>query len=242
MRRKRLNTPSQSEGRRDRDDRDRSGRFLPGNKAAVGNVKSSSLIRAAELRRMLDHVGPHLPAVYDRLIGAAQRGKPWAVRLVMQRCFGRPAVEDTRAPEIIAADDTLMQRVADLTHAVLDIDADRDIPDEPDGQLIRDAAALAALGLPFDAIASRLGVSVPIFNDWLKEGADEHDQGRRRSPSARLVAALNAASAEATTRLAIASQRMALRLLERLRPDAFGKDALQLTDDIEEYDKDERFI
>jgi len=73
-------------------ERDHRGRFAPGNRAAVGRGNPHA-DRVAEWRAALaDSVsGGDLAEVLGVLVAQAKAGEPWAVKELLNRCFGRPA-------------------------------------------------------------------------------------------------------------------------------------------------------
>lgn len=62
-----------------RSDRGADGRFVAGNKAAVGRCTSVRMQRQHHTRALLETAEEHLPAIYDRLIECALQGQQWAV-------------------------------------------------------------------------------------------------------------------------------------------------------------------
>ena len=76
------------------DGRDAAGRFAPGNPGGPGNPEAR---RVARFRRaFLKTVTPaDVEAVIQVLIDHAKKGEPWAVREVLDRAIGKPAVSVT---------------------------------------------------------------------------------------------------------------------------------------------------
>lgn len=73
-------------------ERDRRGRFLPGNSGGPGNpqARNVSTWRAA----LAGSVSPEdVVEVTQRLVEAAKAGEPWAIRELLDRCLGKPHVQ-----------------------------------------------------------------------------------------------------------------------------------------------------
>jgi hypothetical protein len=98
-----------TEPQRPRADRDGRGRFAQGNKAGKGNPHHR---RVAELRAtMLERVtSDDITAVVDALLSKAKAGDTAAIKLLLDRIFGRIADHDAAAAEDRAEVDALWRR------------------------------------------------------------------------------------------------------------------------------------
>ena len=74
------------------DARDGKGRFVKGNPGGPGNPNARNV--AAWRRALVDSVSADdVAQVMQRLIDAAKDGEPWAIRELLDRCFGKPHVQ-----------------------------------------------------------------------------------------------------------------------------------------------------
>lgn len=130
-------------------DRDNRGRFVKGNKAATGNPHHR---RVAELRaKMLERVMPDdIAAVVEALVSKAKSGDTAAIKLLLDRVFGRIADHDAAAAaeraelEIVQRD---QEREAAERNGELS-DVERAIADAERRRDLEFRATLAGVDLP----------------------------------------------------------------------------------------------
>lgn len=77
------------------------GQFLAGHKLAKGNP---DMARVRQWRRKLRNaVTPQrFGAVVETLVRSAERGEPWAIALLMDRCLGKPVQPVDIAGEVLS--------------------------------------------------------------------------------------------------------------------------------------------
>lgn len=84
------------------------GRFLPGNRAAVGRGNPHAAQVNAWRRALAETVSDDdLHAVIVKLVECAQDGQPWAVKELLDRCLGKPGPQLEAGSEIDAGPVTL---------------------------------------------------------------------------------------------------------------------------------------
>ena len=182
------------------------GKFAKGNKIAKGHKGPHAKRRAEITRRLLNAAEDEIDTVIASLVRAAKRGKPWAVKEVLDRCIGRPATEDRREPEEVEADAAARTRLARLLKRADAVAPLRTVPDLPTDEIIEDAAALVALGLPADGLPTRLGIRPAVFEGWIKEGAEAVQREERDGPCAGLYLSTEAAWQEARLGMIVQSR------------------------------------
>lgn len=184
-----------------RNGRRRDGRFTSGNRAAAGNRTRSqqARLRAA----MLTAVGEELDEVIQAVLRRATCGDIRAARLVLEHALGKPRPAEREAEELI------QHRLAELLRRVQSIKP-RPGLQEPDAALIKDAGALAELGLTWDAIADLVGVDHEDFKAW----AEDHDD---------FAQALHAGGSRYRLRLAVQAERQSLSVLAVRDPGNFER-------------------
>ncbi len=130
-------------------DHDNRGRFTAGNKAGRGNPHHR---RVAELRaKMLERVTPDdLTAVVEALVNKAKAGDTAAVKLLLDRVFGRIADHDAAAAEDRAERDALRrERERELTDTQAGLrEAERIIHEAEERQSLELRVSLAGVELP----------------------------------------------------------------------------------------------
>ena len=82
------------------------GRFLPGNRAAVGHVDPNTLRLRAWRKVMLEVEPEALRKVLAVLVAEAEAGEPWAVRELLDRTLGKAIqpidMGDTQIANLVA--------------------------------------------------------------------------------------------------------------------------------------------
>lgn len=130
-------------------DHDNRGRFAAGNKAGKGNPHHR---RVAELRaKMLERVSPDdVSAVVEALVSKAKAGDTAAIKLLLDRVFGRIADHDAAAAEDRAERDAQRrERERELADAQSGLrDAERVIREAEQRRDLQFRASLAGVELP----------------------------------------------------------------------------------------------
>lgn len=194
-------------GRRERDHEPASGRFKPGNRAAVGNPQRS---RSSRLRRQLvEAIEDDLSDLVAALVSKCKRGDVQALKLALSYGVGSPPSKPG------AVDELTGERLSTLITRTQQIKP-RDIR-EPDQQLTEDVSTLAELGLPADGIANLVGIDAPVLHEWLQDGDADPD-----STAGQLVRGYAAGLARYRLRLGLQSEARPLSVLERRDPRSYG--------------------
>lgn len=227
--------PNGKNGRR------RDGKFAPGNQAARGRPNPFAR-KQTELRKALyEEASPEdVRAVLRRLLDAALRGEPWAIKECGKRLIGDAFIAPVSEPYQVELDgDEIDRRIrtADAMRRLSDHDG-RTLSE----QVIGDFEVLFEDGLDFDAVAGIAGMSSDVLKEWATTG-ETILTGRQKAKtnadelSVMLIRAQRRGEAKHRRRL-LEAQRVAL--LERIDPKNYAtRDAESET---EEYDPDDRFI